>query len=163
MEEDGFKLMHAQLMEAFHRIQRVNVSSMMEVTQGEFFALQIIGGYQEKNPEREGIYVSAIAGNLRIAPSQTSRMLKNLEERQLIGRSVDTKDRRNTYVFLTEKGKEVCRNVQEKMRIYFTGVWSQMGEERIEELIRLCSELADIMENELKEQVKKTHETKKCN
>lgn len=163
MEKDSYKLMHVQLLEAFHRIQRVNFSSMMEVSKGEFFALQIIGTYQERHPQREGIYVSEIAGNLRIAPSQTSRMLKNLEERQLIGRNVDTKDRRNTYVFLTENGKEVCKNVQEKLQNYFTEVWSQMGEERIQELIGLCNELANIMENKLEERVKKTPETKKCN
>ncbi|WP_075720443.1 MarR family winged helix-turn-helix transcriptional regulator [Roseburia sp. 499] len=154
MENDNLKIMHTELMEAFHRIQKVNISSMMEVSKGEFLALQIIGVYQKKYPEREGIYVSEIAGNLRIASSQTSRMLKNLEERELIGRSVDTKDRRNTYVFLTENGKEVCQRVHEKMQVYFEGVLNQMGEERMKELIGLCRELSDVMEKELKEQVK---------
>lgn len=160
MENGNSKAMHAELMEAFHRIQKVNISSMMEVSKGEFFALQIIAGYQKKHPEREGIYVSEIAGNLRIASSQTSRMLKNLEERKLIGRSIDTKDRRNTYVFLTENGREVCQRVHEKMNSYFESVLNQMGEERIKELIGLCRELSDVMEKELKEQMKETPEKK---
>lgn len=150
MENDDLKTMHARLTHSIHRIQRVNLASVMEVSQGEFFALQMIELYQRRYPEEEGIYVSNLAKNLRIAPSQASRMLRSLEERELIGRSVDTRDRRNTYVFLTENGKEINHHAQERMRSYFEGVWSTMGEERIDELIQLCNELADVMESELK-------------
>lgn len=161
MENDDLKSMHTEWMKAFHRIKKVNVSSIMKVSKGDFFALQIIGRYQKMHPDREGIYVSNLAQDLKIAPSQTSRMLKNLEERKLIGRNVDPKDRRNTYVFLTEEGKELCREVEEKMQAYFHGVWNGMGAERVEELIRLCNELADVMESELKKWVASAPQTKK--
>ncbi|MEG1291791.1 MAG: MarR family transcriptional regulator, partial [Lachnospiraceae bacterium] len=95
MEKKEEQPMYSRMMEAFHRIRKVNISTMMEVSQIEFFALQIIYKYQEEHLDREGIYVSDLAEKLKIASSQTSRMLRNLEERQWISRSIDTKDRRN--------------------------------------------------------------------
>ena len=107
--------------------------------------------------------MSKIAEKLRIAPSQISRMLKKLEERELIGRSVDTRDRRNTYVFLSENGKEVCRQVQNNMQVYFESVWKSMGEEQIDELIRLCNRLADCMESEVKKKAQEAGKKQESN
>ena len=75
-------------------------------------------------------------------------LLKPLEERKLIARIVDGKDRRNTCVFLTEKGREICKETQTYMKSYMCRVLKSMGEEQIEELIKLCNELADAMEKE---------------
>lgn len=146
MRENG---VHTRLMYAFHRIQKINFPVGMDISKMEFFALQVIGRYQQKM-DAQGIYVSELAQSLQIAPSQTSRMLKNLEERNLIGRSIDGRDRRNTYVYLTEEGTEACRQAQSRIKNYMTRVEKSMGEERIEELVKLCNELADIMEQEAK-------------
>lgn len=153
MERETSESMHEGLMEAFHRIRRVNISAMMEISQSEFWALEIIAKYQRENPKREGIYVSALARKLRIASSQTSRMLKGLEERRLVGRSIDMKDRRNTYVFLTGEGQEIRQKTKQRMMSYMEDVWNQMGEEKVQKLIQLCNEMADTMESELKRRV----------
>lgn len=160
MEKKSMEVMHTSLMEAFHRIRRVNLSAIMEVSQSEFFALQIISKYQRENPQREGIYVSELAEKLCIASSQTSRMLRSLEERRLIARSVDTRDRRNTYVFLTEEGQEIRRRTQKRLMTYMDCVWNHMGEERIQELLQLCNGLADVMESELKQYTEETSKKK---
>lgn len=136
---------HTRLMYAFQRIRKVDVIPETGISKMEFFALQAIGGYQHKTG-LPGIYVSELAHNLKIASSQTSRMLKTLEERELIARKADVRDRRNTCVFLTEKGKQICRETQVSMKRYMERVMQTMGEERVEELIELCNELADVME-----------------
>ncbi len=138
---------HTRLMYAFQRIRKVEVTPETGISKMEFFALQAIGGYQQKTG-LSGIYVSELAKTLRIASSQTSRMLKSLEERQLIGRKIDDRDRRNTYVYLTEEGRQVCRETQDSMKRFMKRVLQSMGEERVEELISLCNELADVMEQE---------------
>lgn len=142
---------HTRLMYAFQRIRKVNVMPETEISKMEFFALQAIGGCQQKTGI-SGIYVSEVAKSLRIASSQTSRMLRGLEERNLIGRKVDDKDRRNTYVFLTEEGKQMCQKIQASLKSYMERVLKSMGEDRVEELISLCNELADVMEREAKNQ-----------
>lgn len=138
---------HTRLMYAFQRIRKVEVTPGTGISKMEFFALQAIGGYQQKTG-LSGIYVSELAKNLRIASSQTSRMLRGLEERRLIGRQIDDRDRRNTYVFLTEEGRQVCKETQDSMKCFMKRVLQSMGEERVEELISLCNELADVMEQE---------------
>lgn len=158
MKKEQVEAMHTGLMKAFHQIRRVNISVMLEISQSEFFALQIISKCQRENPQREGIYVSELAEKLRIAPSQTSRMLRSLEERELIRRSVDTKDRRNTYVFLTEEGKEVCQRTKDHWLAYMKCVLESIGEERVQELIQLCNQMANVMESELQRQMKELPE-----
>ncbi|MCI9173579.1 MAG: winged helix-turn-helix transcriptional regulator [Lachnospiraceae bacterium] len=138
---------HSRLMYEFQRIRKVNIMSGAKISRMEFFALQVIGGYQQKTG-LSGIYVSELAAQLKIASSQTSRMLKGLEERGLIGRSIDAGDRRNTCVFLTENGRETCRETGDYLKDYMERVLKAMGEERVEELISLCSELAEVMEQE---------------
>ncbi len=150
MERENEEVMHIRLLHAFHRIRRANISVMMEVSQSEFFALQIIYKYQQEYPDKEGIYVSELAEKLRIASSQTSRMLRNLEKRKLIKRSVDAKDRRNTYVVLTDEGENVWRHTKKCLMAYVKRVQNGMGEEKIEQLIGLCNEMAQIMEHEIK-------------
>ncbi len=140
-------IIFTRMMHAFHRIRKVNIVPNTGISKMEFLALQIIDkSKQEKNVS--GIYVSELAKGLGIASSQTSRMLKGLEERKLIARIVDGKDRRNTCVFLTEKGREICKETQTYMKSYMCRVLKSMGEEQIEELIKLCNELADAMEKE---------------
>ena len=146
MKENG---VHTRLMYAFHRIQKINFPMGTDISKMEFFALQVISRHQQKM-DTQGIYVSELAQNLHIAPSQTSRMLKSLEERNLIGRCIDGRDRRNTYVYLTEEGTETCRQAQKNIKNYMNRVKNAMGEERMDELINLCNELADIMEQEAK-------------
>lgn len=140
---------HTRLMYAFQRIRKVNIAPEAGISKMEFFALQTIKGCQRQTG-LPGIYVSEVAQNLRIASSQTSRMLRGLEERNLIGRKVDDRDRRNTYVFLTEEGAEICEQAQAAITSYMRRVLESMGEERMEELINLCDELADVMEREAK-------------
>lgn len=163
MEKDTAEPIHTRMMHAFHRIRKVNISSMMEIPQSEFFALQIISCYEKEHPDREGIYVSELAEKLRIASSQTSRMLRNLEERKFISRTVDTKDRRNTYVCLTREGHEICSSTKKRLMAYVEQVREKMGEERIEELIRLCNEMAEIMEQEAKRQTQLLKQEKSDN
>lgn len=153
MRRESTEVIPVELMEAFHRIRKVNVSALMNISQSEFFALEIIAKCQRENPAREGIYVSELAKMLHIASSQTSRMLRGLEERKLVGRSVDTRDRRNTYVFLTELGQEKQQQTRACLQDYVEDVWKHMGEEKVRKLIQLCNEMADIMESELERRV----------
>lgn len=154
MENDNVEFTHTRLIQVFHRIRRVNINTLLEVSQNEHFTLMCIAKGQKDNPEREGIFVSELAEKLRIAPSQASRTLRNLEERKLVGRSVDTKDRRNTYVYLTEEGQQTCERTMKRLKTYIGKVCSDVGAERIEELIQICNELADAMECELKTSTK---------
>ena len=144
-----------QLVRVLHRIWRVNLPLVMEVPPGGFFVMQIIQRYKAEHPDQEGIYVSQIAQKAKMAASQVSRMLRGLEERNLVGRIVDEKDRRNTYVFLTESGENICKRQREQMNGFLQRVTEGLGEEKMDTLIRLCDEMADVMEQELEKERRK--------
>ena len=77
-----------------------------------------------------------------------------MEEKGLIRREVDKNNRRNTYVYLTDKGLE-SREMAAKAMDDFTGrVMKRMGDENVEMLISLIQKMTSIMEEELAEKGK---------
>ena len=75
------------------------------LTRAEFYALSQIREHMQSHPGDRGVYVSALAGRMRVSPPAVSRMLRGLEQRGLVDRAVDRADRRNTYVMLTPAGE----------------------------------------------------------
>lgn len=137
-----------RLMQVFHRLHKINLSDKLGISKGEFITLSILADYQKEHPKEEGVYVSYIAKKQCVANSQISRMLKALEEKGLIERKVAKEDRRNTYVFLTNHGNKVLEDVRQNIEQHYYRVMERFGEENMEELIRLCNEMANIMEEE---------------
>lgn len=138
-----------RLLQVFQRVHRIHFFKKVEMSKGEFITLNILADYHKEHPDEEGVYVSYIAKKQCVANSQVSRMLKGLEEEGLIGRKIAKKDRRNTYVFLTNRGNQVLEDMKQSMEQHYCRVMERFGEKNMEELIRLCSEMADIMEEEM--------------
>lgn len=138
-----------RLLQVFQRIHRINFSAQLGISKGEFITLNILADYHKEHPKEEGVYVSYIAKKQGVANSQVSRMLKGLEEDGIIGRKVAKEDRRNTYVFLTNRGNQVLQEIKQRMEQHYCRVMERFGEENMEELIRLFNEMVNIMEEEI--------------
>ena len=76
-------------------------------------------------------------------------MLKNMEEKGYIRREIDEKNRRNTFVYATEKGKEARIKAQQEMDAFADRVIIRMGVDNVKKLIELFNMSTDIMEDEL--------------
>ena len=76
-----------------------------KLTHNEFIALCILSEEQKKQKEEQGIYVSMLASGMQSSTPAVSRLLRAMEEKGLIERKVDRKDRRNTFVSITEEGQ----------------------------------------------------------
>lgn len=118
------------------------------LTQAEFYALYQIHEHMQSHPGARGVYVSALAGRVRVSPPAVSRMLRGLERRGLVDRAVDRADRRNTYVMLTPAGEAARRDTIRQLNDYICQVLERMGREDMETLIRLWNRLADVMTEE---------------
>lgn len=141
-----------------HRFKKIHMSELFPiVSKGEFWALKMIQKATLKSESDCGVYVSTIAEHLKVTPSAISRMLKGLEEKELIERKINKNDRRNTYVTLTEKGGKVTRKVEAEMNEFTKNVILAMGEEDSKTLIKLFNKLVDTMEAEI-EHHKKTRQ-----
>ena len=86
--------------------------------------------------------------------SAASKKISILEKKKLIERKNSKEDRRNVYITLTEKGKEICVREREKKREWVSEIIKRMGTENVERLIELLNQTFDIMEELEKEELK---------
>lgn len=139
-----------EFMRVSHRMRKLQIGQILGgISQGEFFALELIRKGQERSPDQKGIIVSQLAKMQRISAPATSRMLRNLEERDLIRREIDKGDRRNTYVYLTEKGMEEHKQAFAAMDKFSDRIMDRMGYDNAKMLISLIEKMTSIMEDEL--------------
>ncbi len=117
------------------------------ITQREYFVLEVLNTKGLKYGS--GMYVSALADMIHVSMPQASRMLKNMEEKGYIRREIDENNRRNTFVYATEKGKEARIEAQREMDAFADRVIIRMGVENVKKLIELFNMSTDIMEEEL--------------
>lgn len=142
--------MRIDLLRTTFRYGKVNMGIRLgNVTHGEFTALQMVHMYMKRNPDACGIGVSELARCSYMSPPAMSRTLKAIEEKGLAERMIDRKNRRKTYVRLTEAG-EVARQYAWKVSTeYINQVMEEMGEEKMEAFLTLWKELVDIMEKNI--------------
>lgn len=86
--------------------------------------------------------VNNIAQRMHRDQSTVSDMLKRLEKRRLVRRFIDPNDRRQVYIFLTEKGHRLCTKTKEYRVI--RRILTQLPREKIQELTGTLRELYDI-------------------
>lgn len=119
------------------------------LTQAEFLVLSVVNRGQLKNPKQPGIYVSTLAEEMMISVSMASKLLKTLEEKDWILRTVDKNSRRNTFVSLTKAGKEMFSQADQAMDRLNKMVEEKMGKDSLEQLIRNLSQLFSCYEEAL--------------
>lgn len=119
------------------------------ITQPEFLILSAIHWGHKKEPDHPGIYVSALAESLMTSVSMVSKLLKTLEEKNWILRTVDKNSRRNTFVSLTPEGKKILFAADEAMDQLNRTVAQELGETRVQQLIGDISALLQSYEQVL--------------
>lgn len=111
------------------------------ITQPEYLILSAIHWGHKKQPEHPGIYVSALAESLMTSVSMVSKLLKTLEEKDWILRTVDKNSRRNTFVSLTPEGKRILLAADQAMEQVHHTVAQDLGETKVQQLIEDISDL----------------------
>ncbi len=143
------KEIQEELIRALHRFGRLNTGQVMEMeglTQGEFFSLGMLRKHMEDHPE--GMYVWELARYMRVSPPGASRMLRGMERKGFIERSVDRSDRRNTYIIVTVQGHAAWERTAKRVEQFMDRVSGRMGGEDLRTLVDLWNRLSDIIEDE---------------
>ena len=99
--------------------------------------------------ENGKITSSELAAKTKTLPPAVSRTLRGLEEKGYVERNVDKKDRRNTYISLTEKGWKKGEEVRDRMQDFGCSVMSQLKEEDIDQLVAYLDRIYEIAEKEI--------------
>lgn len=145
--EDFYKVLHR-----FHAC-RPKLEGHGDLTNVEFFMLVGISHMIEEKKQgedklwQEGITLGEIIKPIEMSMSAASKKISILEKKGLIERRNSTEDRRNVYITLTEKGKEICEREREKKREWMVEMIKRMGTDNTEKLIELLNRIFDIMED----------------
>ena len=124
----GFLLLHQHL-------RRMDWSKITTgVTQPEYLILTALHVHHQEAPESQGVYVSYLAEELSVSVSMISKLLKTLEEKGWILRTVDKNSRRNTFVTLTDLGEKVYQTASRQMIVFHQSVVDSLGQEKFSQL-----------------------------
>ncbi len=139
----GFLLLHQHL-------RRMDWSKITKgVTQPEYLILTALHVHQQKDPKSQGVYVSALAEELSVSVSMISKLLKSLEEKGWILRTVDKNSRRNTFVTLTDLGESIYQTASAQMIAFHKGVVDSLGQEKFAQLLSSAATLFRTYEDAL--------------
>lgn len=95
---------------------------------------------------KNGIPATKIAPLLGMEPRSLSRMLKVLEEKELIYRKSDLKDKRLVKIFLTETGKEKKEIAKRTVKQFNQVVQREISTERLGVFFDVIADLQRIIE-----------------
>ena len=71
-------------------------------------------------------------------------MLGSLEKKGLVKREINTADRRNIFVTLTESGSQRARREMDNRQTCMAGIFKEMGEKDTRDFIRLTKRFVEL-------------------
>jgi MarR family transcriptional regulator, organic hydroperoxide resistance regulator len=92
--------------------------------------------------EKDNITVKELGEKLYLDSGTLTPLLKKLESMDIVKRNRDTKDERNVYVLLTDKGKELKNSALEIPHSIFCGIGLSLGD-----AVDLKQKLKDLLEH----------------
>jgi len=97
-----------------------------------------------------GINSSQVAKNVNLSPATVTNILDRLENKDLVSRVRDTKDKRKVGLFLTESGKALLVKAPQALQEHFIDNFGNLAEWEQSQLLSSVERLADMMDaNEL--------------
>lgn len=137
-------------LEALQHLRKLDWNKKLTIaTMPEFLALSAIHYGQVSQPDKPGVYVSRLAEELMTSVSMVSKMLKILESKGWILRTIDPGSRRNTFVSLTEEGSRVYAEACRQVEAVHEAVVERIGLETMHQFLTLSSGLAAAYEEAL--------------
>ncbi len=112
-------------------LNRKSNIAILDSIRGEYGVLNCL------NDLEEGASAGELCKRLHVVPGRMADILKKLEEKELIVRTKDENDRRVVISRITEKGRKVSDEKRELIHKEYKGMFEQLGEKDVRELIRL--------------------------
>ncbi len=137
-----YSKMAAELLKKMHSMHRNQKQKQMgDFLRGESFVLQYL------HLNNGNALPSEISDSMSVSTARTTATLNSLEDKGMITRTIDAKDRRRIVVELTQAGKDVALEQQSKMHKAAARMLSSLGEEDAKEYIRIMGRIIEISES----------------
>ncbi|SDS04922.1 transcriptional regulator, MarR family [Paenibacillaceae bacterium GAS479] len=150
-----------RLIEVMSKIRRVSSKHQLAdiVKQREFHVMGIIRSrmHCEHSLEQEqlatpGIKVSELSELLQITMPSVSQMINGMEEKGYVKRVTSKNDRRVVYIMLDVEGEAALKKAKKAFLTFTDEIVSRLGNEETEQLITLCDQLYEIIDDIKKRQ-----------
>ncbi len=146
------------MMEAAGKFRRIRLCTLTPwLSHGEWYVMENMDFLIQQHPGSK-VRVSDLVRNMRAPAPAVSRTLRRMEQKEMLVRTTDPEDRRNTIISMTPAGQEAMEECAEIREEYMAAVRKRYGEE---EFCRLAEELkrfAEISEEELRRLQKKNED-----
>ncbi|MDR1721737.1 MAG: MarR family transcriptional regulator [Methanobrevibacter sp.] len=110
-----------------------------DISPGQWIMLSYI--YQD-----QGINQKVLAEKFQKDRAEISRLLNKLEEKQLISKKQNDKDKREFFVYLTPTGSDIYKKSAVKIEKLFNNLKNQYKKHDLKEFSHLVSKLNDFLE-----------------
>lgn len=110
----------------------------LELKNSELLLLLELKEVELEHPE--GITVTELSKSLQVKPPSITPIITSLEEKGMLDRTMDTKDRRIVRVRLKEQGRLYIRESKTRMVAQIQGLVEYLGEEKSITLTELINE-----------------------
>ena len=117
------------------------IKNAEEILRGEVPVLCHIG-------EKEQITPTELAHKFSLSTARIATILNRLEDKGLIIRIHDNKDRRKVYIHLTDAGKQQAELKAKKLHDRLNDLLQALGDEDAKEYLRLTKRVAEYMKQQ---------------
>ena len=146
-------MLHEEV-DVLSKIKKLHSMSFNPIHKGinssEYTMLKVLFGIIEKDDENY-VRVSDLTKRLKITAPSITKTLNALEKKNLITREVEKENRRNTLVFITEKGIEIKKENDKIIHDFILKVYDRVGRENIIQFLHLSELILNAFDDEIKE------------
>lgn len=147
-----------EFQEIMNKFRALHMSAILPgINQGDFAVMKAIWQCMQENHSLR-VRVAEIVKAMHIPAPAVSRCFRILEGKGYIVRSIDTKDRRNVCVEMTEEGKRIFLEAEERMSSFAESVFGKMGQEDMKKLNAYLRKFLHVFQLEIEKQTIKNRE-----
>ncbi len=140
------------------RLLGKKINNSMELSSAEFCViLAIVECTKRKQIEKEaesGVTISEMAAEMGSSMPAASKLLRSMEEKELVERVESKTDRRVTYIKVSPKGLETFNMEKKKQKLIMEKIICSMGEENMKVLLTQLQNLYKYTLQEMEAQKK---------
>ena len=138
-----------EFQEIMNKFRTLHMSAILPgINQGDFTVMKTIRQCMEKNHTKK-VRVAEIVKIMCIPAPAVSRCFRMLEGKGYIVRSIDSTDRRNVCVEMTEEGKQVFLEAEKIMNSFVETVFGEMGQEDMKKLNAYMRKFLHVVQREI--------------
>ena len=145
-----FKEVQYLFLQTAYRFNKLsNAELCTGLTPQEHRILEVIYYYPQLYSDHAGIRGADLANMLDVSPPAISRMLQSMERKELIRKKPDPKNRRNTFIHLTDKGESLRQEAEKGLSDVMEKMKNRIGAEKAETFLQDLFSVADIFFEEV--------------